>query len=84
MGLTILSPVISISIEKNIAPGPLPPEARKRDFGKGTMGVGSSTSISIKKKCSCRSYTPPSAGNGTPAKGQWGWLKHPDLYQEKM
>ena len=48
-----------------------PSAARKRDSGKGTMGVSSSISISTEKNYCARTYPPPAARNVTAMKGRW-------------
>src|SRR5262245_16646606 len=86
-GLTISSPVSSMSIEKKYGCRTYPPRRRgtglrRKDDGVGLTISSPVSSMSIEKKYGCRTYTPPPERNGTPAKGRWGWAN--DLVASKL
>src|SRR5262245_4701536 len=64
---------------------PSPPRGEERDSAERTMGVGLMSSISIKKECGCRTYTPRGQGNGTPTKRTMGvGLTHSTSLEKKF
>ena len=51
--------VCSQSTRPSASPTLATPDAKERDSGERTMGVGLTHSTSAEKKCGCRTYTPP-------------------------